>query len=36
VNLVDLRLILAHDCPKIAAGKAMDLCDMVYPERIGK
>jgi hypothetical protein len=35
-NLVDLRLILAHDCPKIGAGKAMDLCGMVHPELIGK
>ncbi len=35
-NMVDLRLILAASCPKIAAGKVMDLCGVYYPDRIGR
>jgi hypothetical protein len=31
--MVDLRLILAVGCPKIAAGKIMDLCGVFYPDR---
>jgi hypothetical protein len=30
-NMVDLRLTLAAGCPKIAAGKIMDLCGVYYP-----
>jgi hypothetical protein len=33
-NMVDLRLELAAGCPKIAAGKIMNLCGVVYPDRI--
>jgi hypothetical protein len=29
--MVDLRLTLAAGCPKIAAGKIMDLCGVYYP-----
>jgi hypothetical protein len=29
-NMVDLRLTLAAGCPKIAAGKIMDLCGVYY------
>ena len=35
-NMVDLRLILAAGCPKIEAGRVMDLCGVYYPDRIGK
>jgi hypothetical protein len=28
-NMVDLRLTLAAGCPKIAAGKVMDLCGVL-------
>jgi hypothetical protein len=34
--MVDLRLILAEGCPKIAANQIMDLCGVIYPGRIGK
>jgi hypothetical protein len=34
--MVDLRLILAAGCPKIAAGKVMDLCGVIYPDGLGK
>ena len=34
-NMVALRLELAAGCPKIAAGKIMDLCGVYYPDRIG-
>jgi hypothetical protein len=34
--MVDLQLILAAGCPKIAAGKVMDLCGVYYPARIGR
>jgi hypothetical protein len=33
-NIVDLRLELAASCPKIEAGKIMDLCGVYYPDRI--
>jgi hypothetical protein len=33
-NLVDLRLELAAGCPKIVAGKIMDLCGVYYSDRI--
>jgi hypothetical protein len=29
--MVDLRLILAEGCPKIAANKVTDLCGVIYP-----
>jgi hypothetical protein len=32
----NLRLELAAGCPKIAAGKIMDLCGVYYPDRIGQ
>ena len=35
-NMVELRLILAADCPKIAANQMMDLCGVIYPDRIGQ
>jgi hypothetical protein len=35
-NMVDLRLELAVGCPKIAAGKIMDLCGVYYPDTIGR
>jgi hypothetical protein len=35
-NMVDLRLTLAAGCPKVAAGKVMDLCGVYYPDRIGR
>ena len=35
-NMVDLRLILAEGCPKIAANRIMDLCGVIYPDRIGR
>jgi hypothetical protein len=35
-NMVDLRLELAAGCPKIAAGKIMDLCGVIYPDPIGR
>ena len=34
--MVDLRLILAAGCPKIAAGKIRDLCGVYDPDRIGR
>jgi hypothetical protein len=34
-NMVDLRLRLAAGCPKIAANRAMDLCGVIYTDRIG-
>jgi hypothetical protein len=34
-NMVDMRLILAAGCPKIEAGKVMDLCGVIYPDLIG-
>jgi hypothetical protein len=33
--MVDLRIVLASGCAKIAAGKVMDLCGVYYPDRIG-
>ena len=33
-NMVDLRLVLAADCPKVAGRKIMDLCGVIYPDRI--
>lgn len=35
-NMVELRLILAADCPKVIANKIMDLCGVYYPDRIGR
>jgi len=35
-NTVDLRLILAAGCPKIAANQIMDLCGVYYPDRIAR
>jgi hypothetical protein len=29
-------VILANGCPKIAAGKEVDTCGAVYPDRIGR
>jgi hypothetical protein len=35
--MVDLRLIMAAaGCLKIAAGKIMDLCGVIYPDRISQ
>jgi hypothetical protein len=31
-NVVELRLILAADCPKLIANKTADMCDVVYPD----
>ena len=31
-NMVDLRLVLAADCPKAIANKITDLCGVVYPD----
>jgi hypothetical protein len=31
-NIVDLRLILAADCPKVVASKSADQCGVVYPD----
>jgi hypothetical protein len=36
MNMVELRLILAADCPKVAANRMMDLCGVIYPDRIGQ
>ena len=30
-NMVDLRLLLATDCPKVVANKITDLCGVIYP-----
>jgi len=35
-DIVDLRLILAADCPKVIANRATDLCGVYYPDRIGR
>jgi hypothetical protein len=35
-NMVDLRLELAEGCLKIAANQIMDLCGVIYPDRIGR
>ena len=35
-NMVNLRLELAAGCPKIVANKFMDLCGVIYPDRIGQ
>ncbi len=35
-NMVDLRLELAGGCPKIAANQIMDLCGVIYPDRISQ
>jgi hypothetical protein len=35
-NMVDLRLELATGCPRIEAGRIMDLCGVYYPGRIDK
>jgi hypothetical protein len=35
-NMVELRLILAADCPKVIANKTTDLCGVYYPDRIGR
>jgi len=32
--MVELRLILAADCPKIATNRMMDLCSVIFPDRI--
>jgi hypothetical protein len=29
-NIVELRLILAADCPKVIANKITDLCGVIY------
>jgi hypothetical protein len=29
-NMVELRLILAADCPKVAANRMMDLCGVIW------
>jgi hypothetical protein len=29
--MIALRLILAVDCPKVAANKITDLCGVIYP-----
>jgi hypothetical protein len=31
-NMVDLRLILAEGCPKIAANQMMNLCGVIYSD----
>jgi hypothetical protein len=31
-NMVDLRLMLAADCPKGIANRSTDHCDVVYPD----
>jgi hypothetical protein len=33
-NMVDLRLILAKGCPADRGNKVMDLCGVIYPDRI--
>jgi hypothetical protein len=35
-NMAALRLILAEGCPKIAANQMMDLCGVIYTDRVGK
>ena len=35
-NMVDLRLILAADCPKVVANKFGDLCGAIYPDLAGR
>jgi hypothetical protein len=35
-NMVALRLILAADYPKVIANRVMDLCGVIYPDRIGQ
>jgi hypothetical protein len=35
-NLVDLRLKLAADCPRVIADKPVDRCGVMYPDRIGR
>jgi hypothetical protein len=35
-NMVDLRLELAADCPRVIADKPVDRCGVIYPDRIGK
>jgi hypothetical protein len=35
-DIVDLRLILAADCPKVIANRATHLCSACYPDRIGR
>jgi hypothetical protein len=35
-NLVDLRLELAADCPRVIADKPVDRCGVIYPDRIGR
>ena len=35
-HMVALRLILAADCPKVIANRVMDLCGVIYPDRIGR
>jgi hypothetical protein len=32
VNIVDLRLMLAADCPKVIANRSTDHCGVVYPD----
>jgi hypothetical protein len=35
-TMVDLRKILAGDCPKVVADKFTDLCGVIYPDLIGR
>jgi hypothetical protein len=35
MNMVELRLIPAAGCPKIVVYRMMDLCGVIYPDRIG-
>ena len=35
-NMVDLRLILAADCPKVVANKFGDLCGVIYQDLVGR
>ncbi len=30
--MINLRLVLAADCPKVIANKITDLCGVVYPD----
>jgi len=34
--MVDLRLILAADCPKVVANKFGDLCGVIYQDLVGR
>ena len=35
-NMVDLRLILAADCPKAVANKLADFCGVIYADMLPK